>query len=102
MDPVHQLGRDGTVVVQSEVSVGCPTYYYQRIIIMIGEVQNPAGNCGRKRIWDVIPWLCRHGLRGASRKIHSLNPLAEEKDPTFNAQLVARKYKGIDVVGKGS
>ena len=27
MDVAHQLGRDGTVVVQSEVSVGCPTYY---------------------------------------------------------------------------
>ena len=35
MDVVHQLGRDGTDVVQSEVSVGCPTYYYQRIIITI-------------------------------------------------------------------
>ena len=31
---------------------------------------------------------------------HSLNPLAEEKDLTFNTQLVTRKYKGIDVVGK--
>ena len=65
-----------------------------------GEVQNPAGNCGRKRIWDFIPWLRQHGRRGAPRQIRSLNPLAEEKDPIFNAQLVARKYKGIDVVGK--
>jgi hypothetical protein len=65
MDAVHQLGRDGTVggecrlphvllaednnnVVQSEVSVGCPTYYYQRIIIMIrkGKSRIPQGTAG--------------------------------------------------------
>jgi hypothetical protein len=65
MDVVHQLGRDGTVggecrlphvllaednnnVVQSEVSVGCPTYYYQRIIIMIrkGKSRIPQGTAG--------------------------------------------------------
>ena len=48
MDVVHQLGRDGTVVVQSEVSVGCPTYYYQRIIITIrkGKSRIPQGTAG--------------------------------------------------------
>ena len=65
MDAVHQLGRDGTVggecrlphvllaednnnVAQSEVSVGCPTYYYQRIIITIrkGKSRIPQGTAG--------------------------------------------------------
>ena len=61
MDPVHQLGRDGTVVVQSEVSVGCPTYYYQRIIITIrkGKSRIPQGTAGGSESGTVY-----HGFDG--------------------------------------
>ena len=42
------LAEDNNNVVQSEVSVGCPTYYYQRIIIVIrkGKSRIPQGTAG--------------------------------------------------------
>jgi hypothetical protein len=45
-----------------------------------------------------IPWPGQQGRR--CEHIRSPNPLAEEKNPIFNTQLSARKYKGIDVVGQ--
>jgi len=84
MDAVHQLGRDGTVggecrlphvllaednnnVVQSEVSVGCPTYYYQRIIIMIrkGKSRIPQGTAGGSESGTLY-----HGFDGTGYVAH--------------------------------
>ena len=66
MDAVHQLGRDGTVVVQSEVSVGCPTYYYQRIIIIRkGKSRIPQGTAGGSESGTLY-----HGFDGTGYVAH--------------------------------
>ena len=67
MDVVHQLGRDDTVVVQSEVSIGCPTYYYQRIIITIrkGKSRIPQGTAGGSESGTLY-----HGFDGTGYVAH--------------------------------